>query len=150
MKRSKYHLASYLETEGKHPAIRRAKAEALLFEKVPIVIREGELIVGKPTPHNRGAFANHSMAPDQTLMIIKHRESMASAGSESQIAVLTDECLADIKAAAEYWSKMGLNKKAHEVGTAFGDGLRNKLGASKVNMGGVPCTGEVAPLVFGL
>ncbi len=147
--RSKYHLESYKETEGKHPAIRRAKAEALLFEKVPIVIREGELIVGKPTPHNRGAFANHSMAPDQTLMIIKHRESMATAGSESQIAELSDEDLADIKAAAEYWSKMGLNKKAYEVGMAFGDGLRNKFGASKVNMGGVTPPGEVAPLVLG-
>jgi len=49
--RARYYLESYKETEGEHPAIRMAKAQALLFEKVPITIREGELIVGKPTPY---------------------------------------------------------------------------------------------------
>jgi pyruvate formate-lyase/glycerol dehydratase family glycyl radical enzyme len=147
--RAKYHLESYLETEGQHPAIRRAKAEANLFAKVPIFIRDGELIVGKPTPFNRGAYANHSMAPDQTLFIIKQRSTMASAGSEAQDAGLTDETVEDIRKAAEYWSKMGLNKKASEVGNAFAGGLRNKFGQSRLNMGGVTPSGEQHPLVLG-
>ena len=50
--RAKYWLESYKETEGEHPMIRRAKAEALLFEKVGIAIRDGELVVGKPTPYS--------------------------------------------------------------------------------------------------
>jgi len=147
--RAKFHLEAYLESEGRHPAIRRAMAEANLFAKMPIVIREGELIVGKPTPYNRGAYPNHSSAPDNILAILKHRDQMASAGSVEQDAELSDETIEAIRAAAEYWSKMGLNKKAHEAGTAFGDGLRNMFGQAKLNMGGVIPVGEASPLVLG-
>ena len=38
---------SYRETEGQHPALRRAHALALVFDEAPILIRPGELIVGQ-------------------------------------------------------------------------------------------------------
>ncbi len=38
---------SYRETEGEHIAIRRAKSVAHVFERMPIFIRPGELIVGQ-------------------------------------------------------------------------------------------------------
>lgn len=38
---------SYRETEGEHVAIRRAKSIARVFERIPIFIRPGELIVGQ-------------------------------------------------------------------------------------------------------
>src|SRR5512141_6657 len=38
---------SYQQTEGEHPALRRAKALRAVFERMPIFIREGEMIVGQ-------------------------------------------------------------------------------------------------------
>jgi formate C-acetyltransferase len=38
---------SYQETEGQHPALRRAKALYRVFAEMPIFIREGELVVGQ-------------------------------------------------------------------------------------------------------
>ncbi|MFC1924366.1 pyruvate formate lyase family protein [Chloroflexota bacterium] len=146
--RAKYWLESYLETEGEHPAKRRAKAEANLFAKVPVVIRDGELIVGKPTPYNRGAYPGHTFGPELILAIINQRSMMASAGSEEQEAGLSDESLDDIRAAAEYWNKI-VNKSPQEAGNRFADGLRNKMGEAKLNMGGVLQSGEMTPLVLG-
>jgi pyruvate formate-lyase/glycerol dehydratase family glycyl radical enzyme len=37
----------YRETEGEHPALRRAKALAAVFDEMPLLIRPGELIVGQ-------------------------------------------------------------------------------------------------------
>ncbi|MFC2018289.1 pyruvate formate lyase family protein [Chloroflexota bacterium] len=147
--RAKYFLESFLETEGEHPAKRQAKAMANLFKKVPIVIRDGELIVGKPTPYNRGAYPNHSMGPEMILFILSRRDMAASAGSEEQEAGLSDEAVEDMKAAAEYWSKMGLNARAFEVKNTFANGLNAKLGQSKVNMTADFKSGEMSPLVVG-
>lgn len=147
--RAKYHLESYQNTEGQHPAKRRAKAFANLCALMPIVIREGELIVGKPTPYNRGAYPNHSQAPGMVEYILSHREMAESAGSSSQKAGLSDEAVKDILAAAQYWNKMGLNKKGSEAANAFGGGLRNKFGETKLCMGGAMPPGEHTPLVLG-
>ena len=38
---------SYQETEGMHPALRRARAVHAVFDRLPIFIREGELLVGQ-------------------------------------------------------------------------------------------------------
>jgi formate C-acetyltransferase len=39
--------ASYRETEGQHPALRRARALCKVFDEMPIFIRPGELLVGQ-------------------------------------------------------------------------------------------------------
>ena len=39
---------SYRETEGEHPAIRRAKAIAHVFRHIPIPLPEGQLLLGTP------------------------------------------------------------------------------------------------------
>jgi len=147
--RAKYFLESYRETEGEHPAIRMAKAEALLFEKMPIAIRDGELIVGKPTPYNRGAFPGHTAGPGNILLILQHRDQMASAGSEEQDAELSDETIEDIRAAAQYWDDNIVNKKPYEVGCKYGGGVRNHMGEAKLNMGGVMPPSQHTPLVVG-
>jgi len=147
--RARYYLESYKETEGEHPAIRMAKAQALLFEKVPITIREGELIVGKPTPYNRGAYPGHTFGPDMILMILEHRDQMASAGSEEQDAGLSDEDIQYIHDAAKYWSDNIVNHKPEEVGKKFGGGIRDQMGEAKLNMGGVMPASAITPLVLG-
>jgi pyruvate formate-lyase/glycerol dehydratase family glycyl radical enzyme len=38
---------SYQETEGQHPALRRAKALYAVFDEMPLLIRPGELLVGQ-------------------------------------------------------------------------------------------------------
>jgi formate C-acetyltransferase len=38
---------SYQETEGQHPALRRARALYAVFDEMPLLIRPGELIVGQ-------------------------------------------------------------------------------------------------------
>lgn len=45
--RAKIVTRSYQETEGQHPALRRAKALYRVFAEMPLFIREGELIVGQ-------------------------------------------------------------------------------------------------------
>ncbi|MEG0722439.1 MAG: pyruvate formate lyase family protein, partial [Lachnospiraceae bacterium] len=45
---------SYRETEGQPMVIRRAKAFAHILEKLPIIIREEELVVGSTTIAPRG------------------------------------------------------------------------------------------------
>ncbi len=147
--RARYWLSSYKETEGEHPAIRKAKAEVNHMAKMPIIIRYGELIVGKPTPYNRGAYPGHTAGPEHILMILQHRDQMASAGSEEQDAGLTDETIEDIRAAAEYWDAMNLGKPRYEANVAFGGQKRQQMGEAKLNMGGVMPKGAHTPLVVG-
>lgn len=54
---------SYQQTEGEHPAIRRAKAIRDVFTQIPIFIREGELIVGQ----RASMLAGRSVYPEYNL-----------------------------------------------------------------------------------
>ena len=56
--RARYFTESLKTTEAEHRASRKAKALANLLAKVPIVIRDDELLVGGPTPHIRGGNPN--------------------------------------------------------------------------------------------
>jgi hypothetical protein len=59
--KARCHLESYLETVGEHPIKRKSKVFVNLCAKLPIFIRAGELIMGRPTSYNRGAYPNHSL-----------------------------------------------------------------------------------------
>jgi len=54
---------SYQETEGQHPALRRAKAVRAVFEEMPIFIREGELLVGQ----RASVLAGRAVYPEYQL-----------------------------------------------------------------------------------
>jgi len=47
LERARIVTESYKETEGEHPALRRARALFNVFANIPIFIRKGELIVGQ-------------------------------------------------------------------------------------------------------
>ena len=62
---------SYQKTEGQHPALRRAKALHAVFTRMPIFIREGELIVGQRASILAGRsvypeFNLHGLQPETT------------------------------------------------------------------------------------
>ncbi len=61
--RARLVTVSYRETEGQHPALRRARALAKVFDEMPIVIRPGELIVGQ----RAGALGGRAVYPEYHL-----------------------------------------------------------------------------------
>ena len=54
---------SYQETEGQHPALRRAQAIRDVFEEMPILIRPGELLVGQ----RASMLAGRAVYPEYNL-----------------------------------------------------------------------------------
>ena len=100
--RAWFMLESYRETEGEHPAVRRAKALRKVFANMPIAIREDELLVGAPTPHVRGAHPNVELAPVHLEWLLRQHEPPSPA-SPAQQARLSEEDKAKLLEACEYW-----------------------------------------------
>lgn len=62
---------SYRATEGQHPALRRARALDAVFDRIPIMIREGELIVGTRSGRVSGADVH----PEYSLRGLTEQET---------------------------------------------------------------------------
>jgi pyruvate formate-lyase/glycerol dehydratase family glycyl radical enzyme len=62
-KRAQIVTRSYRQTEGQHPALRRAKALRDVFAQMPIFIRPGELIVGQ----RAAVLAGRAVYPEYNL-----------------------------------------------------------------------------------
>ena len=60
---------SYKETEGQHSALRRAKVVYDVFAKMPIFIREGELVVGQ----RAASLGARSVYPEFNLHGLKEK-----------------------------------------------------------------------------
>jgi hypothetical protein len=85
--RAWFMMESFKGTEGEHPAIRRAKALRNVFERMPIAIREGQLLVGAPTPFIRGAHPNVESGPRHIGILLKmHKPSTGSSMHESLLS----------------------------------------------------------------
>ncbi len=124
---------SYKLTEGEHPCKRRAKAMANVLAKMPIAIREGELIVGAPTPFVRGAHPHVEMDPFQLEMCLQHEKITTS--SRAFDAAMTVEDKERLLAACQYWKENWPAKKVFEISMSYAGGIGKWMAASRMTMG---------------
>ena len=136
--RARYFTESLRTTEAEHRAVRKAKALRNLFEKVPIVIRDNELLVAGPTPHIRGGNPCVEMAPANLLMLFEMAKA-ASTGTAATDAVLSEEDQKSLIECAEYWKDCHYRgKDGYKLLEEHAGGLHLKHAASRLVLGGVP------------
>jgi len=136
--RAKYFTESLRQTEAEHRAIRKAKALRNLLEKVEVVIRDNELLVGGPTPHIRGGNPNVEMAPNNLLFLFK-MANVASTATAATDALLTEEAQQALIENAEYWANSHYRgKEGYRLLQEHGGGLHEKHAATRLVLGGVP------------
>ena len=89
---------SYKETEGLPLVLRRAKAFEHILKNIPIVIREGELIVGSSTIAPRGC----QTYPEYSFEWLEAEFETVEKRSADPFYI-SDETKAELKAANAYW-----------------------------------------------
>lgn len=136
--RARYFTESFRQTEAEHRALRKAKAFRNLCEKMPISIRDDELLVGGPTPHIRGGNPNVEMAPKNLLMLFKLANA-ASTGTAATDAVLSEEDQQALIECAEYWANTHYRgRDGYQILEEHAGGLHLKHAGSRLVLGGVP------------
>jgi formate C-acetyltransferase len=136
--RARYETESLKQTEGYHRAVRKGKALLNLLEKVPIVIRDDELIVGGPTPHLRGGNPCPEMAPANLLMLFQMAKA-ASTATAATDAVISEEDKKSLIECAEYWRDHHYRgRDGYKLLQEHADGLHLKHAATRIVLGGVP------------
>ena len=106
---------SYRQTEGEPLIIRRAKAFAHILKKIPIIIREDELIVGSSTIAPRGC----QTFPEFSYEWLE-QEFETVATREADPFCISDRAKIEIKEANQYWkgkttSELALSYMAPET-----------------------------------
>ena len=146
--RARWHLDSYLQTEGEPQVIRRAKAFANVLKNMPLVIRDGELIVGSSTPHVRGAHPAVEQFPIQLEHLVKQERQ--TAGSDAKEAALDEEDRKALLAEAQYWIKKAPKKAAVEaVYAKLGRKRLNNYAKTRMDMYGAPLIGSPHAILVG-
>jgi len=95
---------SYLKTEGEHPAIRRAKALANVWDNKAIAVHDLDLIMGNFTDAVRGAHPPLEYYPEQMRILLEMNEANWTNSQQCQ-ADLSKEDFDKIMEAAKYWEK---------------------------------------------
>ena len=131
--RARLMMESYLETEGEHPAKRRAKAFANVLARMTIVIREDELLVGAPTRFLRGALPNVELAPLNLLWLLDQHEPPTTA-SEVNETRLDAEDKESLIQACHYWKDKYAAKRAEEIITTLDGGRWKQVGEARMGM----------------
>lgn len=134
---------SFKLTEGEHPCKRRAKAWANVFAKMPIAIRDDELIVGAPTPYVRGAHPNVEADPFQLELVLQNEK--VTTCSTVQEAILTVEDKEKLLAACEYWKEHWWSKRINEVAKTYAGGIGRYLAEARMVMGALTYGGFSLP-----
>jgi hypothetical protein len=93
---------SWQETEGLPTDIRWAKALEKRLLECPLLIRDGEIIVGSLTKFIRGNGTLCAMKPHEILEMCNSGR-FARKTSDTESTKITPEDLAALKADAEYW-----------------------------------------------
>ena len=93
---------SWQETEGHPIDIRWAKALEKRLLECPLLIRDGEIIVGSLTKFIRGNGTLCAMKPNEILEMCQSGK-FARKTSDTESTKITPEDLAALKADAEYW-----------------------------------------------
>lgn len=135
--RAWYMLESFRRTEGEHPAIRRGKAVANVFDQMPITIREDELIVGAPTPFVRGAHPCVELAPEHLEVLVDQHEP-PSTGSPATKAELLPRDKERLLEAIRYWKPDYPAKRSYQVMEEFEGGLLRRFCNARMSMAYAP------------
>lgn len=101
---------SYRETENEPTVLRRAKAFAHILEQIPIIIRQGELIVGSSTIAPRGCqtFPEFSYEwLEKEFDSVEHREA--------DPFYISEQTKRELREADAYWKR----KTTSELATAY-------------------------------
>ncbi len=118
VERSHLVTESHKETEGEPLDIRRAKLFKKIMEELPIVIREGELVVGSQTQYIRGASPEVDFRPDTVFELFK-ASKLTLSGVAAIEAEISEADKASLLQDAGYWrGKSGADAMAkvrHEV-----------------------------------
>ncbi len=128
--RARYWMESYLQTEGEHPAKRRAKAYRNALENIGIVIRDDELIVAAATRFLRGANPCVEGLPMHLAALLKKQEA-PSTGSSVTLTTLADEDKQYLLAACEYWMDKYPSKRPFEMENAHDGGKMHFFGEAR-------------------
>ena len=97
-----YMMQSYRETEGQHPAIRRAKALGNYWDNKAIAVHDLDLIIGNYTDAVRGAHPPVEYYPEQMRILLEKNEANWTNSQQCQ-ADLSKEDFDKIMEAAKYW-----------------------------------------------
>jgi len=136
--RARYFTESLKTTEAEHRAIRKAKAFRNWCEKVPIVIRDDELLVGGPTPHIRGGNPNVEMSPVNLLALFEMAQA-GSTGSAATEAAISEEDKQSLIECAKYWAERHYRgKEGFRILMEHAGGLHEKHARTRTVLGGVP------------
>lgn len=95
-------MQSYKETEGQHPAVRRAKALANYWDNKAIAVLDLDLIMGNYTDAVRGAHPPLEYYPEQMRILLEKNEANWTNSQQCQ-ADLSKEDFDKILEAAKYW-----------------------------------------------
>ncbi len=103
--RGRMMTASYQETEGKPPAVRRALALAGILKEMTLYIDEGELIVGRPTGKQRGG----ALIPELNAQWVSDEIDALSTRQWDRFAPVSDQEKAEIQELLPYWRGRSLD-----------------------------------------
>jgi len=99
--RARSYMASWKETRAEPNNVRWALALARVLDESPIIIREGELIVGSETKYVRGAEVVPEQNPHDVLSSLKQKRMNTM--SEVMTASIDPEDEAVIEESANFW-----------------------------------------------
>jgi len=120
--RARWLLESMRQTEGEHPAKRRAKAFAHVLARMTIGIRDDELLVGAMTRFLRGALPSVETNP-KALKAIMEQVGPQTAASPVTEAMLEEADRLNIIAACDYLMDTYAGKRGDEANDKAGGGL---------------------------
>ncbi|MBI2846937.1 MAG: glycyl radical protein, partial [Chloroflexi bacterium] len=128
--RSRLATESWKETEGQSIVIRRAKLFKKAMEGIPIVIREGELVVGSQTKYVRGASPFVDFNPG--AMLTQVESASPTMTSEYVGAEISEEERKSILEDIQYWKGKSVADRIREAreqvfGTIMEDIIEAKL-----------------------
>ena len=103
--RGRLMTASYKETEGEPPVVRRAKALSKMLKEMSLHIDEGELIVGRPTSKQRGG----AVIPELNAQWILDEMDTMSTRKFDRFAPVSDEERSEIRNFLPYWRGRSLD-----------------------------------------
>src|ERR1019366_2420094 len=130
-------------TEGEHPAKRRAKAFSNVLDKMTIVIREDELLVGAMTRFLRGALPSVDTNPKALKAIMQQAEPQ-TASSPATEAVRGEEDRLRIIAACDYLMDRYAGKRGDAALDEAGGGLWPAMCESRMAMR-TPASPQILP-----
>jgi len=115
--RSRIFRESWGQTENESLDVRFALAFSEILERIPVVIREGELIVGSQTPHIRGCYVYPEY--DAEALLKELNGPIIRIGDEVGDTGITEEARKSVLEDASYWKERSvafkMRKAQHQI-----------------------------------